>query len=287
MFVEWSPELTLRPGGRAGRVAAALPHREPEGVSTRTSGVCDARDPPPRTGRPRVHRGRALLGPVPSARGAWNSPGGRRESGRATAETRRAGAPGGGRRRGETETAPAASGLRSRAAGDQRPLRRSAPPRRAPGHAPPRQPRLHAAPPNRRAAGGRVTGAHCYANIKAVKGSPARRAGERVQRRVGRRAGSARELQPDRPGARERGAAAPARPAPESAAPASVARPPGRGWMRRGPVAAAPGPQRPERPGAACGARGRRALHAPRRAPRQPGARAEPGPPRRARPAAA
>lgn len=52
-----------------------------------TSRVCDVRDPPPRTGRPRVHRGRALLGPVPSLEfpgwpeGKWAGDGGDTEGG--------------------------------------------------------------------------------------------------------------------------------------------------------------------------------------------------------------
>ncbi|XP_070106564.1 notch-regulated ankyrin repeat-containing protein [Equus caballus] len=154
--------------------------------------------------------------------------------------------------------------------------RRPAPPagecaaaRPAPGLAPPRPAR---APPNRRAAGARVTGAHCHANIKEVKGAPARRAGERrgvwggARGRVGAAAAASRtrSARRCRPG--------PAGPA--SAAPAPVARPPGAAGCGGGPAAAAPGPQRPERPGAACGARGRRAVHALRRAPRPPGARA-------------
>ncbi|KAL0606663.1 Notch-regulated ankyrin repeat-containing protein [Plecturocebus cupreus] len=98
--------------------------------------------------------------------------------------------------------------------------------------------------------------------------------GERELRRVGRRVGTPWEPQLNRAGT---GTARRRRPRP-GPAPASRARSPvahpGAAGCGRVPAAATPGPERPERPEAACGARGRRALHAPRRAPSQPGARA-------------
>ncbi|XP_055256673.1 notch-regulated ankyrin repeat-containing protein [Moschus berezovskii] len=133
----------------------------------------------------------------------------------------------------------------------------------------PARPRPARALPNGRAAGARVMGAHCHANIKEVKGAPARRAGECSGACGGE---WSRTPRAQGPGTRRR---RPGPAGPASAAPAPVARPPGAAGCGGGPEAAAPGPQRPERPRVACGARGRRAFHAPRRAPRQPGARAE------------
>lgn len=117
---------------------------------------------------------------------------------------------------------------------------------------------------------------HCYANIKEVKGAPARRAGESSSawRSAWGPCGShsrseqgpesaASPLRLDRP--------------PASAAPAPVARSAGRGWMRRGPRSGGP---RPPAPGAPRG--GVRGLGAPR----PPCAQARPetaGGPRRSR----
>lgn len=102
-----------------------------------------------------------------------------------------------------------------------------------------------------------------------MNGARARRAGECSG---AWRGACSRSPRAQGPGTRRR---CPGPAGPASAAPAPVARPPGAAGCGGGPEAPAPGPQRPERPGVACGARGRRAFHAPRRAPRQPGARAE------------
>ncbi|XP_045878947.1 exonuclease mut-7 homolog [Meles meles] len=126
-----------------------------------------------------------------------------------------------------------------------RPLPRSAPPAK---HAPPPprpRPAPTWAPPNRRAAGARVTGALLLCKYKGGKRRPGA-AGGRLQLRVGRRVGPAWE--PPQAGTgnarRRRRAHRPS----ASAVPAPVARPPGRGWMRRGPRGGGPRPPAPGTP---------------------------------------
>lgn len=276
--LELPPAWTVSPEAQAGRGRRAplrsegsLPHHGPEMPA----------NPLPERGRPRGHLAVALgyrARPGSGCAGSLEFPGWPEGEG-AGRPRRDAERPGGARTEAATELGPPRRppGLpRPGAAGDQRPLPRSAPP---PGPAPgpprpaPPTPRPHVGAAQSQGRRRARHGLPLLCKYKEGKRRPGA-AGERVLRRVGRRLGAAWEPQPNRAGT---GTARRRRPRP-GPAPASRARAPvahpGAAECGGVPAAATPGPERPERPEAACGARGRRALHAPRRAPRQPGVRA-------------
>ncbi|KAK2120818.1 hypothetical protein P7K49_002204 [Saguinus oedipus] len=165
----------------------------------------------------------------------------------------RRGAPGGARTAAATELDPTPRGHLASPA-PARPATsvpcREARRRRDPPPVPRARHRPRSAPtwarPNPGAAGGRVTGCHCYANIKTVKGAPAREASESCGAWEGAwEPRGSRSRTKQAPGPRDVAVPGRARPPRAERAPPS---PPGRGWMRQGPRGGDPRPRAPGAP---------------------------------------